>query len=68
MNFIEYFTNTPLISSTNLIDLYSVKYVISVAPIEENRRFELIYAKIEGLQGRKEDLLKANTIKLYRNS
>ena len=60
-------TNTPSISSTNLIDLYSVKYVISVAPIEENRRFELIYANIEGLQGRKEDLLKANTIKLYRN-
>jgi len=60
-------TNTPSISSNNLIDLYSVKYIISVTPIEEDRRYELIYSKIEGLQGRKEDLLKANTIKLYRN-
>ena len=61
------FTGTPSISATNLIDLYGVKYIISVTPIEENRRFELIYSRIEGLQGKKEDLLKGNTVKLYRN-
>jgi hypothetical protein len=61
------FTVTPSISATNLIDLYGVKYIISVIPIEGNRRFELIYSRIEGLQGRREDLLKENTIKLYRN-
>jgi len=61
------FTGTPSISSTNLIDLYGVKYIISVTPLEENRRFELIYSRIEGLQGGKEDLLKGNTVKLYRN-
>ena len=61
------FTGTPSISATNLIDLYGVKYIISVTPLEENRRFELIYSRIEGLQGKKEDLLKGNTVKLYRN-
>ena len=61
------FIETPSISATNLIDLYGVKYVISVIPIEGDRRFELIYSRIEGLQGRREDLLKENTIKLYKN-
>jgi len=61
------FIETPSISATNLIDLYGIKYVISVIPIDENRRFELIYSRIEGLQGKKEDLLKENTIKLYKN-
>ncbi len=61
------FTSTPSISTTNLIDLYGVKYVISVTPIEKDRRFELIYSRLEGLQGKKKDLLKENTIKLYRD-
>ena len=61
------FIGAPSISATSLIDLYGVKYVISVIPIEENPRFESIYSRIEGLQGKKEDLLKKNTIKLYRN-
>jgi hypothetical protein len=60
-------TGAPSITATDLIDLYGAKYVISVTPIEEDPRFELIYSRIEGLQGRKEDLLKENTIKLYRN-
>jgi len=60
------FTSTPSISATHLIDLYGVKYVISVTPIEKAPRFELIYSRLEGLQGKKEDLLKENTIKLYR--
>jgi hypothetical protein len=55
------------ISDTPLIDLYGVKYVISVTLIEKDPRFELIYSRLEGLQGKKEDLLKENTIKLYRN-
>ncbi|OGP88806.1 MAG: hypothetical protein A2156_07350 [Deltaproteobacteria bacterium RBG_16_48_10] len=59
------FTETPSISSTNLIDLYGVRYVISAAPIEDPR-FERIYSRLEGLQGREEDLVKQNTIKLYR--
>jgi hypothetical protein len=55
------------ISATNLVNLYGVKYIISVTPLEKNHQFELIYARIEGLQGKKEDLLKENTIKLYKN-
>jgi hypothetical protein len=61
------FIGSPSISATNLVDLYGVKYVISITPLEENHQFELIYARIEGLQGKKEDLLKENTIKLYKN-
>lgn len=59
-------TETPSISSTPLIDLYGVKYVISITPIDDSR-LELIYSTTEGLPGRREDLLKENTIKLYRN-
>jgi hypothetical protein len=58
--------NTPSISATNLVDLYGVKYVISITPIEKDPRYELIYSRLEGLEGKKEDLLKENTIKLYR--
>jgi hypothetical protein len=61
------FTGAPSISSNNLVDLYSMKYIISVTPIEKDPRFELIYSRLEGLEGKKEDLLKENTIKLYRN-
>jgi hypothetical protein len=38
-----------------------------VSPIEEDPRFELIYSRLEGLKGTREDLLKENTVKLYRN-
>jgi len=58
---------TTSISASNLIDLYGVKYVVSVTPIEGDPRFELVYARLDGLEGNKEDLLKQNTIKLYRN-
>jgi len=61
------FTNTPSISATHLIDLYGVKYITSVTPLEEDNKFELIYARLENLKGKREDLLKENTIKLYRN-
>ena len=61
------FTSTPSISATHLIDLYGIRYIISVTPLEGDPRFELIYARIEGLQGKREDLLKENTIKLYKN-
>jgi hypothetical protein len=61
------FIGTPSISATNLIDVYGVKYVTSVTLIEKDPRFELIYSRLEGLQGKREELLKANTIKLYRN-
>jgi hypothetical protein len=61
------FTSIPFISTTRLIDLYGVKYITSVTPLAENHQFELIYARLEGLPGRREDLLKENTIKLYRN-
>jgi hypothetical protein len=60
-------TGAQSITATSLVDLYGAKYIISVTPIEKDPRFELIYSRIEGLQGRKEDLLKENTIKLYRN-
>jgi len=61
------FIGAPSISATHLVDLYGVKYVVSVTPIEGDPRFELIYAMLEGLPGKKKDLLKENTIKLYRN-
>ena len=61
------FTNTPSISATRLIDLYGVKYITSVTPLEGNHQFRLIYARLEGLQGKRKDLLKENTIKLYKN-
>jgi hypothetical protein len=61
------FTNTPSISATRLIDLYGVKYITSVTPLEEDNKFELIYARLEGLEGKREELLKENTIKLYKN-
>ncbi len=61
------FTSTPSISATHLIDLYGVKYITSVTPLEEKNKFELIYARLENLQGKREDLLKENTIKLYGN-
>ena len=57
---------TPSISATHLIDLYSVKYVVSITALEDPSRFEPVYARVEGLEGEKEDLLKKNTIKLYR--
>jgi len=61
------FTGAPSISANQLIDLYGIKYIVSVTPLEGDPRFELIYARIEGLQGKREDLLKENTIKLYKN-
>jgi Bacterial membrane protein YfhO len=61
------FTSSPSILATNLVNLYGVKYVISITPIERDPRFELIYARTEGLQGKREYLLKENTIKLYKN-
>jgi hypothetical protein len=56
----------PSIQATNLIDLYGVKYIISVTPLDEDPRLELIYSRLEGLEGKREDLLKGNTVKLYR--
>ena len=61
------FISLPSISSSHLVDLYGVKYVISITPIEEEAGFELLYARLEGLEGNQKDLLKQNTIKLYRN-
>lgn len=58
----------PSISATNLVDLYGVKYIISVSLIEDKPNLELIYSRLEGLNGKREDLLKGNTIKLYRNN
>jgi hypothetical protein len=59
-------TNTSSISTTNFLDLYGVKYIISVTPLEKDPRLKLIYARLEGLQGKKKNLLKENTIKLYK--
>ena len=59
-------TNTSSISTTNFLDFYGVKYIISVTPLGKDPRLKLIYARLEGLQGKKRDLLKENTIKLYK--
>jgi hypothetical protein len=61
------FTSVPPASETHLIDLYGIKYIISVTPLEKDSRFELIYARLEGLEGKKKDLLEKDTIKLYKN-
>jgi hypothetical protein len=61
------FTGAPSISTNQLADLYGIKYIVSVTPLEGDPRFKLIYARLEGLEGRREDLLKENTIKLYKN-
>jgi hypothetical protein len=60
------FTNTSTILATNFLDLYGVKYISSVTPLGKDPRLKLIYARLEGLQGKKKDLLKENTIKLYK--
>lgn len=60
------FISLPSISSSRFVDVYGIKYVISVTQLEEDPRFELIYAKLEGLEGEKEELLKKETIKLYQ--
>jgi hypothetical protein len=56
----------PSISATNLLDLYGVKYIVSLTPLGDDRRLQLIYSRVEGLKGRREDLIKENTIKLYK--
>jgi hypothetical protein len=56
----------PSVSATNLLDLYGVKYIVSLTSLDEDRRLQLIYSRVEGLQGRREDLIKENTIKLYK--
>jgi hypothetical protein len=43
-----------------------VKYIISITLLGKDPRFELVYSRLEGLQGKKEDLLKENTVKLYK--
>jgi hypothetical protein len=57
---------SPSLSATNLIDLYAVKYIISVTPLNDPR-FELAYAHIEGIQGDREELIQKNSIKLYQH-
>jgi hypothetical protein len=60
------FTGAPSLSATNLVDLYSVKYVISVTPLEGDPRFELVDSGMGGSLGSKEDFSEY-TVKLYRH-
>lgn len=60
------FINLPSISSSRFVDVYGIKHVVSITQLEEDPRFELIYARLEGLEGEKEELLKKETIKLYK--
>jgi hypothetical protein len=62
------FTGAPSITATPLLDVYGISHVVSVTPIEKDPRFDLVYSHLEGLQGKSEDLLKENTIKLYRHT
>lgn len=59
------FITSPSLSATNLLYLYGVKYVISTLPIAD-KNFELVYAGTKGLLGNEEELLKKDTVKLYR--
>ena len=61
------FTTRAFIDDTNLLELYGVKYVVSVTPLDKQPRFELVSARLEGLAGAREELIKKNTIKLYKN-
>jgi hypothetical protein len=61
------FAGAPSISTTHLIDLYGVRYIASITPLNEDNKIKLIYANLDGLEGKKKDLLKENTIKLYKN-
>ncbi len=61
------FIGSPSVSATNLIDLYGIKYVVSITPLENDPRFELVYARIEGIKAPRDELIRKNTIKLYRN-
>lgn len=60
------FTETPSIDTTRLIDLYGIKYVVSVTPLDEIADFERIDSRFKGLAGREEELVKSDTVKLYR--
>jgi hypothetical protein len=55
------------IDDTNLLELYGVKYVISIIPLKNRSCFELVSARLEGLPGDREELANKNTIKLYQN-
>ena len=61
------FAGASSISANRLLDVYGISYVVSVTLIEKDPRLDLIYSHIDGLPGKKEDLLKENTIKLYRH-
>ena len=39
------FTSSPSISTTHLLDLYGVKYITSVTPLEGNHQFETYLCK-----------------------
>ena len=45
------FTTRASIDDTNLLELYGVKYLVSVTPMENESRFELVSARLEGLSG-----------------
>ena len=60
------FTTRASIGDTNLLELYGVKYVVSVTPLDKERSFELVSARLEGLSGAREELINKNTIKLYQ--
>jgi hypothetical protein len=55
------------IDDTNLLELYGVKYLVTITPMENTSRFELLSARLEGLAGARDELIKKNTIKLYKN-
>lgn len=59
------FTISPSLLATNLLYLYGVKYVISTQFLVD-KNFELVYAGVQDLPGKEEELLKKDTIKLYR--
>lgn len=63
---LQMLTASPSIDATRIIDLFSVKYVISTKPIS-SPHVTLVGADIKGLEGDPKELLKENTIKLYLN-
>jgi hypothetical protein len=60
------FTGSPSLSATNLVDLYSVKYIISTTSLEGDPRFEIMDPGVRLPPGSRDDFSEY-TVKLYRH-
>lgn len=57
---------SPAVDATNLPGIFSIKYLISIFPVN-SKEFKLFAAHTEGLEGDYKKLLEEPTIKIYKN-